>query len=96
MKSQRKFRRNAIAAGVVALAISGCAGSSLPWHMLQSTGVVSAANASNPRVQDCINIDSSGGSGTPSKYVCNGKVYTSRELNQTRHEGGSTAMASNK
>jgi hypothetical protein len=39
------------------------------------------------RVQDCINI----GSGTPSKYVCGGKVYTSHELRKLREDNVSSA-----
>jgi hypothetical protein len=87
---------NLLGAGVVAcaltIALGGCAGSSsMNWWT--GTPVAPASTASGqpiPRVQDCININS----GTPSKYVCNGKTYTHHELRKIREEaaeGGSVA-----
>jgi hypothetical protein len=81
MREHPKFHR-AVAA-LCALAISGCAGSGLMWPT--SPPPAPASTAADPpaaRVQDCINI----GSGTPSKYVCHGKTYTSHELRKMRED----------
>jgi len=90
MKSQHRFTRSAIAACVLALALSGCAGSSMMWPSSPPARVQTAGDKPVPRVQDCININS----GTPSKYVCGGKVYTSHELRKLREDSASSSMAS--
>ncbi len=83
MSRQRKFYRRAIAACALAIAISGCAGSSLTWPTTQPAAPMqTAGDKPVPRVQDCININS----GTPSKYVCHGKTYTSHELRKARED----------
>jgi hypothetical protein len=91
MRNIHRLHRDAIAACALALAISGCAGSSLMWPTTQPSapGQI-AGDKPIPRVQNCININS----GTPSKYVCNGKTYTSHELRKLREDGASAAMAS--
>jgi hypothetical protein len=74
----------------LALAMSGCAGS-LRWP---TTGpeapAMTASGDPIPKVQDCIAINT----GTPSKYVCGGKVYTAHELRKKREEAAKAAMAS--
>ncbi len=91
MTRQRRFQGSALAACALAFAMTGCAGSSLMWPSTSPT--VPAATAGDtpiPKVQDCININS----GTPSKYVCNGKQYTSHELRKLREDAGKSSMAS--
>ncbi len=83
MSTQHKIRRHAIAACALAIAISGCAGSSLSWPTTQPAAPMqTAGDKPVPRVQDCININS----GSPSKYVCGGKTYTSHELRKLRED----------
>jgi hypothetical protein len=89
MKAQQFFRY-AIAAGVLALVLSGCAASSLTWPGSSPAVVQTAGDKPVPKVQDCVVINT----GTPSKYVCNGKTYTHHELRKLREESASSAMAS--
>jgi hypothetical protein len=56
---------------LVALACSACANSSNP---LLSSGPY-------PRAEDCALVQQA----TPSRYVCNGKIYTSVQLDQIRN-----------
>jgi hypothetical protein len=91
MKTIHEFHRGAIAACALAIALSGCAGTTLMWPSSQPAAPVQAAGDKPiPKVQNCININS----GTPSKYVCNGKTYTSHELRKLREDGAASAMAS--
>ncbi len=81
------------AAGALALmlTIAGCsmfgASTGNPAAEPASTGAVSTANAPKtaavtppPDIRDCGIVTIS----TPSKYVCDGKVYTSRQITQMR------------
>jgi hypothetical protein len=91
MKAQRKFYRPAFAACALALAISGCAGSALMWPASPPAAPApTAGDKPIPTVQNCININS----GTPSKYVCNGKTYTSHELRKLREDAAKAAASS--
>lgn len=88
MRKQHQLHRNAIAACVLAIAVSGCAGSSLSWPTTQPAAPMqTAGDKPVPKVQDCININS----GTPSKYVCHGKTYTSHELRKAREEAATAS-----
>ncbi len=90
MRTHRKFHRSPLALCALALAISGCAGSSLAWPTSSPPAPLqTAGDTPIPKVQDCININS----GTPSKYVCHGKTYTSHELRKLR-EDAATASTS--
>jgi hypothetical protein len=71
----------------MALALCGCSTFSSNWPSTQPALSAAAAKDPIPRVQDCININS----GTPSKYVCNGKTYTSHELRKLREDAASSA-----
>jgi hypothetical protein len=76
-KRKRNWRSQlAVAASLMALGAVGCA------SMGSDPASQRAANAEPPRVQDCgiVAITS------PSKYACNGKVYTSFELAKLRLE----------
>lgn len=73
------------------IALSGCAGTSRTWPTTQPAApAVASSGTPVPRVQDCIAINT----GTPSKYVCGGKTYTSHELRKMREEAAKAASAS--
>ena len=67
--------RFAFASALMALGVAGCA------SVMGDPGSQQAAN-SPPRVQNCGIV----GISSPSKYVCDGKVYTSFELAKLRLE----------
>ena len=72
---------SAIAMGLTAL--SGCATiSSLSATSLAPRGATQVAAKAIPRVQNCGVLDA----GTPTRFVCNGKVYTSYQLAKLREE----------
>lgn len=75
-----------------AIALSGCAGSSSMnwWTTSPAAPSTTAAGDPVPRVQNCIAINT----GTPSKYVCNGKTYTSHELRKIREDAAGGTVAS--
>lgn len=66
----RSMRFRMIPATVLALALVGCAG---------RNPVLSSGPA--PRVEDCVQIQQA----TPTKYVCDGKLYTSIQLAAIRN-----------
>ncbi len=91
MKSTSTLIASAAAAAALAAVLCGCAGSSMRWPTSQPAAPMPVAGDKPvPRVQDCININS----GTPSKYVCNGKTYTSHELRKMREDATSTQSSS--
>jgi hypothetical protein len=63
-------RSGTLAALIAILALSGCAGR----NPLLSYGP-------QPRVEDCAQIQQA----TPTKYICDGKTYTSVQLNDIRN-----------
>ena len=69
-------RSVALALLAIAASISGCAGR----NPLLSYGP-------QPRVEDCAQIQQA----TPSKYVCDGKQYTSVQLSDIRNGKSSTS-----
>jgi hypothetical protein len=74
-----------IASTVIATALAGCVSvrSSSPVSSA-SGGTASQASAKPiPRVQDCGVLNT----GSPSRFVCNGKVYTSFQLAKLREDG---------
>jgi len=76
-----------LAATVMATALTvlaGCAGTTSRYAVSQgSAGAKSQAVAKPiPRVQDCGVLQT----GTPSRFVCNGTVYTSFQLAKSREE----------
>ncbi|MGO9057276.1 MAG: hypothetical protein ACLQU2_07795 [Candidatus Binataceae bacterium] len=79
-----------MAACALLMALSGCAGTSLSWPTTQPAApAVASSGTPVPRVQDCIAINT----GTPSKYVCGGKTYTSHELRKMREEQAAKAAS---
>ncbi len=87
MKNPQISRRAKVAACALALALGGCSSYSIDWPTSRPALSAAAAKDPIPRVQDCININS----GTPTKYVCNGKTYTSHELRKIREDAASPA-----
>ena len=61
----------AVLCGALALVCSACAGSSNP---VLSSGP-------HPRVEDCAMVQQA----TPTRYVCDGKIYTSVQLDEIRN-----------
>ncbi len=90
MKYPRIFLTGTAACALLTT-LSGCAGTSMAWPTTQPA-VPAAASAADPppKVQDCIAINT----GTPSKYVCGGKTYTSHELRKMREDAAKAASAS--
>jgi hypothetical protein len=90
MKIQRKLYQYAMGASALLFTLSGCAGSSMMWPTSPPAApAVSAADKPMPRAQDCLMI----GTGTPPKYICNGKPYTGNELRKMREEGATSTAA---
>ena len=76
-KRGRWLMRLGLVAGM--FAVSGCAAT--PWGGGGSSyQQVAAADRPPPMVQDCGIV----GIGSPTKYACNGKVYTSFDLLKLR------------
>jgi len=72
------------------VAASGCSSGSIHWPITApEVPAVSMPGDPVPKVQDCITI----GTGTPSKYVCGGKVYTAHELRKKREDAAAAASA---
>jgi hypothetical protein len=86
MKYPQLSRRAKIATCALVLALGGCSSYSINWPTTQPALSAAAAKDPIPRVQDCININS----GSPSKYVCNGKTYTSHELRKIREDAANS------
>jgi len=78
-ESVNHFFRNGLLAVTVAVATMGCAGITSTvtpaWTPGQTAGTTTI-----PRVEDCAIVSIS----SPSKYECNGKVYTSFQLAKAR------------
>jgi len=82
LKMNRKCL-GAMAASVVAIAVSGCSTSqgNFPAPSTPAaTASTAKAGGPPPKVEDCeiVNV------GSPNKYVCNGKVYTTFQLTKQR------------
>lgn len=65
------MRRGGTLAALSALALAGCS----------MANPVLSSSAAGPRVEDCALISQ----GTPSKFVCGGKTYTSIQLADIRN-----------
>lgn len=63
------------------LALVGCAGT-VPESVVAQRSGQEAVGKVIPRVQDCGVLDT----GTPSRFVCNGKVYTAFQLAKLRED----------
>jgi hypothetical protein len=65
-------------------ALAGCAGITSGFTVSQGLGATTAQAAARPvpSVQDCGVLDA----GTPSRFVCDGKVYTSYQLAKLRED----------
>lgn len=77
LKRSHGFMRLSLAAAMIAVA--GCA-SLRPHPGGAPSKQVSASDSPPPRVQDCGIVTI----GSPTKYACNGKVYTSFDLAKLR------------
>jgi len=75
-----------LASAVVTLAAAGCATVTPAWTPSQTAGT-----AQVPRVQDCAIVSIS----SPTRYACNGKVYTSFQLAKMRMEEEKKLASSN-
>jgi hypothetical protein len=65
------------------VALSGCAGFASQFAIQQQPdGASQVAAKPIPRVQDCGVLDT----GTPSRFVCGGKVYTAFQLAKLRED----------
>jgi hypothetical protein len=78
LKRWRGLMRLGLAAGMVA--VSGCSGMHSYLGNDPSPQQVASADTPPPRVQNCGIV----GIGSPTKYACNGKVYTSFDLLRLR------------
>jgi hypothetical protein len=81
-KMNSQFLRMSIAAGAIAVALAGCSSSSHSGGFPPPGApmVNGKPTGPPPKVADCAITNS----GSPSKYVCNGKSYTSFQLNKMR------------
>jgi hypothetical protein len=83
LKMNSQFVKMSIAAGAIALTLAGCSSSSSTsggGFPPPGAAMVNGKPWPPPRVQDCTLIQSS----SPTRYVCNGKVYTTFDLNRMR------------
>jgi hypothetical protein len=74
------FLSRAMLSALVILA--GCARTTAPSVVEQAGSSVGTVAKSVPRVQDCGVLDA----GTPSRFVCSGRVYTSYQLAKLRED----------
>jgi hypothetical protein len=76
------FASAVIASALMALA--GCASIASESAVTQGPGAIASEAAAKPipRVQDCGVLNT----GTPSRFVCDGKVYTSFQLAKLRED----------
>lgn len=83
METINQLLASAVLASTLAF-VAGCASVTSPFAVTQGS-VASASQAAArpiPRVQDCGVLNT----GTPSRFVCNGKVYTSFQLAKLRED----------
>jgi hypothetical protein len=80
-KMNSQFLKMSIAAGAIALTLAGCSSrTSSGGFPPPGAAMVNGKPWPPPRVQDCTMIQSS----SPTRYACNGKVYTTFDLNRMR------------
>ena len=82
-KTNSQFLRMSIGAGVIVLALGGCYHSSTSGGNFPPPGAAMANGKPTgppPRVADCGITNQ----GSPNKFVCNGKTYTTFQLNKMR------------
>ena len=66
----------------MAVGLAGCSSITQSFAAANEPAGVQTAGKPIPRVQDCGVIQA----GTPSRFVCNGKIYTSYELATLREQ----------
>jgi hypothetical protein len=71
---RQRWRKLSGLAAVLFIAVPGCA--------IAPSAAGPNAAAAPPRVQDCTNVSV----GSPTQYVCEGKVYTAYKLTQLRED----------
>jgi hypothetical protein len=78
----KAFLRMSIAGGVIALALAGCSSSNSGGNFPPPGAAMANGQPTGPppNVSDCAVVNS----GSPTKYECNGKTYTSFDLNRMR------------
>jgi len=83
-KVNSQFLRMSIAAGAIAVALAGCSSSrnSGGFPPPGAPMVNGKPTGPPPKVADCAVTNS----GSPSKYVCKGKAYTSFDLYKMRKD----------
>src|ERR1700690_83016 len=74
---RRRPRGTKLIAGLFAVGLAGCASLGI-----QNPVALSNPAQSIPRVQDCAVLST----GSPSRFACNGKVYTSFQLAKLRED----------
>ena len=80
MKRIEQFRATVAIASAL-MAFAGC--STIPANSTVAHGPAAISSARHvPRVQNCGVLDA----GTPSRFVCDGKVYTSFQLAKLRED----------
>jgi hypothetical protein len=79
-----KFLRMSIAAGVIVVALAGCSSSNSGGNFPPPGAAMANGKPTGPppNVADCTVVSV----GSPQKYVCNGKQYTSFDLERMREE----------
>lgn len=81
-KVNSQIQRLTIAAGLIAVALAGCSTSKSGGNFPPPGAAMANGKPTGPppSVQDCGLVNS----GSPSKYVCNGKIYTTFDLAKLR------------
>jgi hypothetical protein len=80
VKRRRGLMRLSLATGMIA--VSGCAAMQSQRGIGSSSEQVAAADVPPPQVQNCAIVSI----GSPTKYACDGKVYTSFDLLKLRQD----------
>jgi hypothetical protein len=80
-KMNSQFLRMSVAAGVIVLALAGCSSNSSGNFPPPGAAMTNGKpTGPPPKIADCALTNS----GSPTKYVCNGKTYTTFQLNKMR------------
>jgi hypothetical protein len=80
-KMNSQFLKVSIAVGAIALTLAGCYSSTSSGSFPPpGTAMVNGHPCPPPNVSACKMLSS----GSPTKYVCNGKTYTTFDLNRMR------------
>jgi len=83
-KMSSQFLRMSIAAGAIAVALAGCSSSNSGGNFPPPGAAMANGKPTGPppKVSDCTVVNQ----GSPNKFVCNGKTYTTFQLNKMRSD----------